>query len=47
MSELPVLGETNAVHATLIEASEYEAIVGITIVLGIYLILAPAVLTGE
>jgi hypothetical protein len=47
MSELPLAGDTRAVHDTVIAVSEYDTIVGATIVSGILLILAPAVLVVD
>jgi hypothetical protein len=41
MSELPLSGELKAVQVTLIEESEYEAIVGADIVDGTLLVFAP------
>ena len=47
MSELPLSGEVRAVHATVIEESANEEMVGALIVSGILLILAPVVVVVD
>ena len=47
ISELPLLGAARGVHDTVIDVSEYAEIVGATMISGILLILAPAVLVVD